>query len=490
MAPQTVRRSNTDYRYLSANGNCVFSATRCLNLEFLSPLLLYEMAHTCHGNIMSKPDPMSLLDEISSEDFIKALTTAPYVKCPICGEEDSAGTCVVAHHSFTRRCFKCGENSQGGQLPNLDKKIIYLDQMALGFILRALMSKEGITKEDSDQIPYIEKFLSIFEKLNVLNRKQLLVCPKSDFHIKETSLMPKKRAEALKKVSTLLSSTDSFLDIGRIIVNQLYPHFESWLQEKPYEFSFEKTNVVAASVDEWNMWINVVIKREISEDYVKSLLAEKNVNSSELTVLFKRWRSEKGQSYDNFRLSELSLFGNFLIGLPATKSYELPEVSSMIELLLRSILFADQLHSIAKALFNICEKYGVPENERGAKISEYFDSQVLSVPFFQIASALTALIAFRASQNKEMKADGNDIVDIFFLSLFLPYTDAILLEKKWHKELQSLPINFKAKIFSVSNLEDFLTYLDNAESAAPPEILEKAAEVYGEIKPYYTVHQL
>jgi len=398
---------------------------------------------------------MSLLDGISSEDFIKALTKAPYVNCPVCGAKNTAGTCVIARRSFSRRCFKCGENSSGGSLPDLDKKIIYLDQCALGFMLRALIYKEGETKEKEDQVPVIENFLKAFEKIDILNKKQLLICPKSDFHFKETSIM------------------------------------SAWLQGETFEFNDDKKEATSSTVDDWNMWINVVVNHKLSEEYVESLQTEKEDNHKELGGLFAKWQKENGKSYDEFRTLELSNFGLLMTTLPSMQSYSLPDVSSMIELLFRSVMYPDYLHQISRSFFGICEKYGVSEDKRAEKIHEYFLSEeILQVPFFQISSALTALVAHRASQNEDMKVDGNNIIDILFMSLFLPYTDAVLMETKWHRDLLTLPLTYKAKVFSFSNMPDFFTYLNDIESSASQEIIDKAKNVYGDLKPYYTVHKL
>ena len=434
---------------------------------------------------------MSLLDGISSEDFIKALTKAPYVNCPVCGAKNTAGTCVIARRSFSRRCFKCGENSSGGSLPDLDKKIIYLDQCALGFMLRALIYKEGETKEKEDQEPVIENFLKAFEKIDILNKKQLLICPKSDFHFKETSIMSEERAKALTHVNTLLSSTNSFFEASRIITRQTFSHFSAWLQGETFEFNDDKKEATSSTVDDWNMWINVVVNHKLSEEYVESLQTEKEDNHKELGGLFAKWQKENGKSYDEFRTLELSNFGLLMTTLPSMQSYSLPDVSSMIELLFRSVMYPDYLHQISRSFFGICEKYGVSEDKRAEKIHEYFLSEeILQVPFFQISSALTALVAHRASQNEDMKVDGNNIIDILFMSLFLPYTDAVLMETKWHRDLLTLPLTYKAKVFSFSNMPDFFTYLNDIESSASQEIIDKAKNVYGDLKPYYTVHKL
>ncbi len=434
---------------------------------------------------------MSLLDGISNEDLIKAFTREPYVTCPICGEEKAAGTCIIRHHSFTRRCFKCGGNSEGGDLPHLDKKIIYLDQMALGFMLRALLYKEGVNKEHESQISNVENFLIVFARLDVLCKKQLLICPKSEVHSTETSLVPKKDVrEALKSISTLLSSTDSFLDHKRIILGQLRDHFITWLQGSSFTFDNSKARYVCYDVDHWKMWINVVINRDVTPELLEALRSEKKINNTTLALLYTKWRLEKGKTYDQFRSLELQSFGAFMVALSSMKSYELPETSSMIELILRSFFFPDQLHQISNILFGLCEKMGIQENERGKKIIEYFSSDaILEVPFFQIASAATALVAHRASQNSDMGVDGNDIQDILYMSLFLPYVDAMIMEKTWHGNLKYLPITPKAQVFSVINFPELFKYLDKIEDSASPDILEKVKEVYGDAKPYYTVHK-
>lgn len=434
---------------------------------------------------------MSLLEGISSEDLIKAFTKEPYIKCPLCDAEAAAGTCVIARRSFSRRCFKCGGNSDGGSLPDLDKKVIYLDQCALGFMLRSLMYKEGKTKEDPSQVPIIENFLKAFERLDVLNKKQLLLCPRSDFHFKETNLMPEKRAEALKKVGTLLSSTDSFFDAKHIIVKQLFCHFSTWLKGENYKFKDSKLEAVTSQIDDWKMWINVVVKSKITPEHVQSLLEEKKGNHAELSLLFTKWRTDSDKNYEYFRSLELSSIGSFMTTLPTLQRYSLPVATSMIELLLKAVMYPDELHGIAANFHNICGKLNVPEDEQKERIETYFSSgAVLEVPFFQISSALTALVAHKASQNKEMKVDGNDIIDILFMSLYLPYADAVLMEKTWHRDVEALPLTYKAKVFSVSNFPDFLDYLEKVEASAPPEVIEKVAEVYGEVKPYYTVHNL
>lgn len=374
-------------------------------------------------------------------------------------------------------------------MPNLDKKIIYLDQCALGFILRALMHKEGQTKEHPDQIPVVERFLRAFEKLDLLNKKQLLVCPRSDFHFKETALMTEERAEALNKVGVLLSSTFSFADPARIIVMQSLGHFRASLKGQGYKFDDDKKHSVRGSVDVWNSWINVHVKHKVTARDVQSLHDDKADNHAALAQQFARWRSLPKQGDEDFKIMEIKAVGSLVINLFSSKSLSIPEPNSMIELLLRSVMYPDQLQQFSAYYFKECEEASIPESERQGKIEEYFSGPALEVPFFQIACGLTALVGVRASQNKGMKVDANHIIDILFMALYLPYVDAMLMEKTWHKDLLTLPLTYKAEVYSVSNMDEFFSYLDEIEASAPPGFMKNVEAVYGEIQPYYTVHK-
>lgn len=433
---------------------------------------------------------MSLLDNISAEDFLRAVTHEPYVMCPVCGKENACGTNVIARRHFSRRCIKCGEGSSGGKLPDIDKKIIYLDQCVLGFILRALMYREDATGVDPLQIPVLENFLTAFSKLDLLNKKQQLLCPQSDFHFKETTLMPEERAKALKKVNVLLSSGNHFKDSRLMIERQVFRHFDAWLQGKSHSDGNAKTEAVSSNVDDWSMWINVTVSHKIKQQDIQNLLDEKNTNHAGLAALFPEWQKHGRQTHEYFKTLELTALGKFIAALKDDWSDELPQATSMLELLLRGIMFPFDLYEMSKIFYSICEKFGVPDVDRKDRIESYFSSgAVLDVPFFGIASQLTALIAQRAAENKSMKSDGNDIIDILFMSLFLPFTDAVLMERKWHRDLQGMGLSYKAQVFSVANIEDFFNYLDDIEAAAPPAIMEKVREVYGDFKPYYTVHK-
>jgi hypothetical protein len=429
----------------------------------------------------------------ATEEFAKACTFDPYIQCPTCGQQ-TCGINVIGYRHFSRLCYKCRSHFDGGKLPELDKQIIYLDQCALGWMVRSLGYKsDPSTEKDPLQIPTHEKFLKAFGRLDVLNKKQLLVCPSSEFHFTETIVMPEPYAESLRKVNTLLSSTHHFQYASRKIVEYVIPHFQDWLEGKTRAFDANKKKAVDGRVDEWHMRINVVVKHKITKAEVQGAHEEKEQNHAALQHLFQQWRSSGMTTFEQFRTAELSAVGELIISLRGGKFYEdLPPPTSMLQILLQAVMYNDDFRRFAGCFFGVREGGNPSVEDREQKIREYFASGVaLQVPFLSLASGFAAHLAQRVGQNPAMKAKTSDIIDILFMSLLLPYSDAVLMEGKWQRALEVEPLksalSYKAKTYSVDNMEEFFEYLDRVEAAAPQHVREKVKEVYGDPEPFYSV---
>jgi hypothetical protein len=61
----------------------------------------------------------------------------PYVDCPACRATSSLGVVSISDHSYTRRCRKCLQGSTIA-LPRLARKLIYLDQLAVSDMMKAI----------------------------------------------------------------------------------------------------------------------------------------------------------------------------------------------------------------------------------------------------------------------------------------------------------------------------------------------------------------
>lgn len=111
-----------------------------------------------------------------------SFVTGPYVPCPKCAKI-SFGVLYVNPSSYSRRCKSClypigTHDRQDFQLPALQKKIIYLDQFAISDMMKSINPRSKAYREK--RVP--SEFRELFERLDVLYKLQLIICPESSFH--------------------------------------------------------------------------------------------------------------------------------------------------------------------------------------------------------------------------------------------------------------------------------------------------------------------
>ena len=91
--------------------------------------------------------------------------------CPFCQSIGNYGNVNVTHNTLRRGCNSCNQWDIYN-LPDLNKKVIYLDQF---FLSHAFRMQE-------------RPFIDAVERIKDLAAKQLVVCPFSTIHTKETHL--------------------------------------------------------------------------------------------------------------------------------------------------------------------------------------------------------------------------------------------------------------------------------------------------------------
>ena len=73
--------------------------------------------------------------------------------------------------------------------------------------------------------------------------------------------------------------------------------------------------------------------------------------------------------------------------------------------------------------------------------------------------------------------------DVRTISTYSPYVDALFIDKGCAALLKEEPLGaeleYKARIFSLSDPDEFLGYLREIEDQTPDEVREHAAMIYG-----------
>src|SRR5260370_17001058 len=136
--------------------------------------------------------------EIEMFNFDPAsLIRPPFVRCPRCAQE-TFGILTIQGLNYFKRCRACF-HSQMFRLPSLTKKVIYLDQFALSNIMKALNPDTKAYKRGID--PF---WIMLFKKLDNLFKLQLIVCPNSSVHEKETRFSS--HFQPINRINKLLSA--------------------------------------------------------------------------------------------------------------------------------------------------------------------------------------------------------------------------------------------------------------------------------------------
>ncbi len=175
--------------------------------------------------------------------------SSPFIKCPKCGNK-TFGVLSIEDNQYTRKCKKCLYPQQEEPdvicaLPELHKRIIYIDQNAMSDMMKSLNPETESYKQGRIDVFWRNLFL----KLDRLCKLQLVVCPASATHTKESAIS--QFYQALKQVYELLSCGVRFKDFATIKSFQLHEHAKNWI-------SGNLENGINLDVDSFDLIVEVI----------------------------------------------------------------------------------------------------------------------------------------------------------------------------------------------------------------------------------------
>ncbi len=238
----------------------------------------------------------------------------------------------------------------------------------------------------------------------------------------------------------------------------------------------DPSRVIGSAAKDWTGWFRVGINRPASEEEADELRESKRRLEAGLNRVRARWRQAPGEKFDAWFEDEAAAHGDasildyvqaantIRVGTPTPNSF--PNNSFRL---------------ISDVLFRL-EAAGIQSAEQLAKAREFFASSIFrQIPVVRIGSAMWAGLAhcFRNRQAENPSAFN----DIAAISTYLPFCDAMFLDKECANLLTSNPVMtrvaHKAQIFSLQTKDNFLSYLKGIEASAPDGHLEKVHAVYG-----------
>jgi len=430
------------------------------------------------------------------------LISGPYKKCPNpkCCAKDSFGvfTPVGSQKDYIRECVKCGY-SQKFIFPAIKKKIVYLDQFVISNLIKLLdrsHPSHGAIKSD----PFWGK---LFIKLEAAAKSQAIVCPDSFYH-KDESLVGNIDFRLAQRLYEHFSHGKTLYPSTLIERNQIVQHFEGWLENKKVEFDFNPENIAfERDLHSWDVGIAISVRANPYPGEIDSLKVSNSETKKQLKEIWTRWQTEKDVSFvDRVREETAGLWQGITIAAQRffqRRALAMKKISSgeAYDMKLEDFM-PPTSNDLLENVMRVARSKNVPQQEVGQIILKYFNDidALLEMPYMRISSVMFAGWARRAALGK--KEPPKSTTDIQFIASYLPYCDALFVDKESAQLLKELPKEtpshlrlgeFKAKVFSLKNRNEFLDYLDQIVSELPAEQISTLRDVEGEsyTKPYWEI---
>lgn len=396
----------------------------------------------------------------------------PYIDCTNCGTGESFGVLMVNSRNYLRRCHLCRHTEQFA-LPSLDKRLIYLDQLALSNLARARDEEAPTTDE--------QKFWKdALERLTRLVRLQLVACPLSIFHEEEGLVW--RGYEILRAVGRSLSAELQFHDYTAIRNGQLYEHAQLWAQGKGDEApELDVDRVLEGDRHGWQPRLLIDARLPITDDVIAELNSAREAEDEGLADVWSHWREEDVSFDARFREEALS-YGPVVLRLVAARAAAMLDRQTVAAFQLINDEAAVTLLTVRHAL----EDGGLAHDDSLDPAVKYFVSEsLLNVPFNRLSSLLYAALARRARAGQKGVTRGMTN-DVRMISTLLPHCDLMFVDNECRTLLGENPIPARlgyatTRLFSHSNKNEFLEYLHEIEASASPEHLALVDAVYGAI---------
>lgn len=373
--------------------------------------------------------------------------------CPSCGTPESYGNVMVSGNTLLRGCLKC-KHLDRIPLPELQKKIIYLDQF---FLSHAFRGENRL-------------FIKAQQRITDLALAQQIVAPYSNLHEDESQLWTESQRAPLLNFIKKSSLGHKFTYEYEVKKRQIHRAFQSFLANGPTGDSVERSDALRRDVNEWDdyVWIDV---GNFSDEH-DALKMRKDSGVEALLDAFETWASTDSTfEYDvlsEVHSSAMSYIAHYVDYVKRIAGGDPNE-----------LLSANENSMMVGGLLGYDDK--LPAPLRMQRVMEFFHSNhFANVPEVRIGSEFFALLRKKLRQGeftnreKNRKRFGGLLYDIRFLSTYAPYCDAMVVDNLMHQfatdPLIDLPKRFGVRLFSRRNWTEFLTYLDELEANRSPAI--------------------
>lgn len=405
--------------------------------------------------------------------------SSPHYACPAC-----KGTILrVTSSPFGGPSFRCGECERPLLRRPPTKQLIYLDQMVVSNMAKAL----DPDREDGTG-PELQFWRTVFAKLDRLLKLNLIACPSSHIHDRESKVH--RLAKEIEAVYEHFSAGLRFHFSEQIHLHQLLHGFGQHLSGKPVSYlSIPRGRVLWGDLDAWLERIPLHLNIDSLDGASRTRVSRDRAHDS-LAGLFLRW-AEDPQGFEQRFENELLASSHVLLSeyerfIQAQDRLFAGDMSA-----LDAVVNPPLMASIVPELVRRVSDQEKDEKRALEVVLQFLVSQdAYSAPYNWNSSLLMAALARKAEAGQKRVGSGT-INDVVVLSTVAPYTDAIFTDDQMAGLLSEAPLTDRfqssAVVFSNNSRDEFMDYLDQVETSAPSGHRQMVKAIYGPnwVAPFY-----
>jgi hypothetical protein len=422
---------------------------------------------------------------IDPRDFIMT----PYLKCPKCGAQEF-GVLSVRDTRCERRCRAC-LNLGTQRLPAIAKKIVYIDQFAFSNIMKMLCPDVQGHEAAARQRFWKE----LFEILGVVRHIQLVACPDSREHERES--LPSPFYKLLKRTYEHFSGGISFEDAETIRIRQIAHIARCWLKREPVVFDFNAERISSGRLHQWSDRI-IVTADGVLPGTIQHLRTNRTVAHAGIQEVFAHYQKQSKTFKEFFEIEKAS----YTQGLIRGYLNDCKKRQQMAAQIMRGQFpsLDDALASpIENLMGNLENLFRVEVRDEGWAVAlrDFLMSGAINeAPFVTISAAMFASLAVKATSGQKKLPNQGTVTDINIVSTLLPYCDAMFVDNPCRSLLHDIPkthaLPYPCRVFSLNTGAEFLHYLTEIRDSVSPDHLRLVEEVYGPdpLKPPTTISGL
>lgn len=382
--------------------------------------------------------------------------------CPKCGVSGMYGNVNIGRNILNRGCNNCKEWMRY-PLPDIRKKIIYLDQFFLSHAFR-----------DQEQ-----PFVDAANRIKDMASRQLVVCPYSSVHTDETHLWRHEQQENLYKFIKQTARGYKFNEAYEIKQEQMYRAFDAFRSESDVIQQIEERDAFREDIHRWDDYFWIDIRPFLGD--LEAMRQGKAAAIEGLVDLFPEWKKLTTSFEEDINM-EARGYGKSLLDqyLQMVVNVSTGNLMSHLEAPIDTMYVESLLH---------CDSSTMEIDDRLKRIGAFFSSPYFTnIPNIRISCGLFAVLrkmvkngAYTNPVNARRKLAGL-FYDSECISVFGPYSDAIFIDRamsQWCEDPEAkLLESHDTKVFSVASWEDFHSYLDLVEADYTDDIREALNWVY------------